>query len=74
MKIVFTVHDGGMAAYVGGSVESVSSIIEIDDDQLPANVKQYLDITRRGGIHYLALSLSFIDDQAPTTTEMEARS
>lgn len=42
MKIVATVTDAAGVVHGGASVEARSSIIEIPDDKLPDNVKEYL--------------------------------
>jgi len=42
MKIVATINDAGMAAHVGGPVESVSEIIDVPTKNIPPNLKRFL--------------------------------
>ena len=71
MKIIFTIHDAGMAVNVGGAVESISSVIEIDDDKLPLSVQRFMNATREGERHYMNLSLSYVhpDDERDAKEE-----
>lgn len=58
MRLVLTMHYAGMAANVGGSVESISHIVEVPDDALPKEVCDYLKSPEK--YQYTGLSLSYM--------------
>lgn len=68
VKIVATVYDGGMAANVGGAVESKSVIIEIPNDKIPSLIKRYFDHlawarAEKNRYTYETLSFSLLEEE-----------
>lgn len=75
MKIVVTIHDAGMAANIGGSVEAQSAVIEIPEDMVPSVVSEYFKAVRFAREvnkpSYVSLSLSLLrEDQSPTLKDV----
>ena len=71
MKIAVTVTDAGMAANIGGPVESATAIIDVHDDQLPPLVRRYLNDRKAAqeraaknerGYLYASISFSLVDE------------
>lgn len=64
MKIVCTIHDAAMAANVGGSVESISVVLDIP--VVPTILKQFFVnreiLTATKGHDYTAISFSLLAD------------
>jgi len=57
MKIIATITDCGMAANIGGDPVRVSEIIDIPKNNLPKNLKKYLEDPK-----WQTLSLSILSD------------
>jgi len=58
LKIVATVTDCGMSANVGGDPVRTSEIINVPTNNIPKNLKKYLEDPR-----WLTLSLSILSDE-----------
>lgn len=67
IKIVATINDAGMAAHVGGPVESVSEIIEVPTKNIPANLKRHIesrkDAKEKGKWIYETVTFSLLEDE-----------
>ena len=68
IKIVATINDAGMAANVGGPVESVSEIIEVPGKSIPPNLKRYIEDRQRskvdGTFTFRTVTFSLLEDEA----------
>ena len=67
IKVIATIHNAEMAVNVGGSVESVSEIIEIPTKNIPPNLKKYIENRKNAKVTksftYEALSLSLLEEE-----------
>lgn len=67
IKIVATIHNAGMAANVGGGVESYSEIIEVPTKNIPQSLQGYIERRHKAKIKnyhtYEALTLSLLEDE-----------
>lgn len=61
MKIIATISDAVHCVHVGGEVERVSFIIEVDDTILPEKVRAYIQAKQP----YEAMSLSLLQEPNP---------
>ena len=66
IKVIATIHNAEMAVNVGGSVDSVSEIIEIPTKSIPPNLKKHLkdrkDAEVTKSFFYQTLSLSLLKE------------
>jgi len=65
MKIAIHVHDMGAAINMGTPVTCKTSVVEIPDDKLPKNAKEFLaeiERNKNGGMQYLHLSFSLFTE------------
>lgn len=65
IKIVATINDAGMATHVGGPVESISEIVEVPTNNIPPNLKRFIeerkDAKAKNKWIYQTVSLSLLD-------------
>ena len=67
IKIVATINDAGMAANVGGPVESISEIVEVPTNNIPPNLKRFIaerkEAKAKNKWIYQTITFSLLDDE-----------
>jgi len=69
MKICFTLNDASGAAHIGMDLERRSYVVEIDDKELPPEVRSYFDGSMKSSTYY-GMSLSVVHDFEPCKDEI----